>query len=161
MHLHRFKTFKGTHRKIKTLKSIESNPIRPKDVAAATFMATATTTPELFTNVISTFIAESDMGIGTIIGSLMFNTLGVAAVAAMAAKAVNCSVLSSEFLSMYINFSQLAASSIGMVAHNAGLHFVQHKHLCFGRFFLGHNNNIDRIVHYGRHVLSLFRNIVQ
>lgn len=47
-------------------------------------MATATTTPELFTNVISTFVAESDMGIGTIIGSLMFNTLGVAAVAAIA-----------------------------------------------------------------------------
>lgn len=47
-------------------------------------MATATTTPELFTNVISTFVAESDMGIGTIIGSLMFNTLGVAAVAALA-----------------------------------------------------------------------------
>lgn len=47
-------------------------------------MATATTTPELFTNVISTFIADSDMGIGTIIGSLLFNTLGVAAVAALA-----------------------------------------------------------------------------
>lgn len=47
-------------------------------------MATATTTPELFTNVISTFVADSDMGIGTIIGSLMFNTLGVAAVAALA-----------------------------------------------------------------------------
>lgn len=51
-------------------------------------MATATTTPELFTNVISTFIAESDMGVGTIIGSLMFNTLGVAAVAALAAGVV-------------------------------------------------------------------------
>lgn len=38
-----------------------------------------------FTNVISTFITESDIGIGTIIGSLMFNTLGVAAVASFAA----------------------------------------------------------------------------
>lgn len=55
-----------------------------KDVAAATFMATATTTPELFTNVISTFVIDSDLGVGTIIGSLMFNTLGVAAVAGMA-----------------------------------------------------------------------------
>ncbi|KAJ6635314.1 Sodium/potassium/calcium exchanger 5 [Pseudolycoriella hygida] len=55
-----------------------------KDVAAATFMATATTTPELFTNIISTFIMDSDMGVGTIIGSLMFNTLGVAAIAGLA-----------------------------------------------------------------------------
>lgn len=49
-----------------------------QDVAAATFMAVATTTPEFFTNVISTFITESDVGLGTIIGSLFFNTLGVA-----------------------------------------------------------------------------------
>lgn len=59
-----------------------------KDVAAATFMATATSTPELFTNVISVFIAESDMGLGTIIGSMMFNTLGVAALAALSAPKV-------------------------------------------------------------------------
>lgn len=56
-----------------------------KDVAAATFMAVASTTPELFTNLISTFIADSDMGLGTIIGSMMFNTLGVAACAGLAA----------------------------------------------------------------------------
>lgn len=56
-----------------------------QDLAAATFMAVATTTPEFFTNVIGTFITESDIGLGTIIGSLMFNTLGVAAVASLAA----------------------------------------------------------------------------
>lgn len=56
-----------------------------QDLAAATFMAVATTTPEFFTNVISTFITESDIGLGTIIGSLMFNTLGVAGVASLAA----------------------------------------------------------------------------
>lgn len=55
-----------------------------QDLAAATFMAVATTTPEFFTNVISTF-QESDIGLGTIIGSLLFNTLGVAAVASLAA----------------------------------------------------------------------------
>lgn len=52
-------------------------------------MATATTTPEFFTNVISTFITESDIGLGTIIGSLMFNTLGVAAVASLATRKVS------------------------------------------------------------------------
>lgn len=47
-------------------------------------MSIATTTPEFFTNMISTFIAESDMGLGTILGSMLFNTLGVAAVASLA-----------------------------------------------------------------------------
>uniref|UniRef100_A0A1L8DK38 Putative k+-dependent ca2+/na+ exchanger nckx1 n=1 Tax=Nyssomyia neivai TaxID=330878 RepID=A0A1L8DK38_9DIPT len=57
-----------------------------KDVAAATFMATATTMPEFFTNCLSTFLTKSDMGLGTIIGSMLFNTLGVAALASVAAK---------------------------------------------------------------------------
>ncbi|XP_049822385.1 sodium/potassium/calcium exchanger 3-like [Aethina tumida] len=56
-----------------------------KDVAAATFMSTATSCPELFTNVISTFVTQSDLGIGTIVGSSMFNTLGVAALGGLAA----------------------------------------------------------------------------
>lgn len=47
-------------------------------------MSVATTTPELFTNLISTFVTESDMGVGTILGSMMFNTLGVAAVGGLA-----------------------------------------------------------------------------
>ncbi|XP_070508331.1 sodium/potassium/calcium exchanger 5-like [Chironomus tepperi] len=54
-----------------------------QDVAATTFMATATTIPEFFTNTISTFIAESDMGLSAIIGSMLFNTLGVAACASL------------------------------------------------------------------------------
>lgn len=52
-------------------------------------MATATATPEMFTNVISTFIAESDMGLGTIIGSLMWNILGVASVSSLANRNVS------------------------------------------------------------------------
>lgn len=60
-----------------------------QDVAAATFMAVAGTTPEFFTNTISTFIADSDMGIGTIMGSLLFNTLGVAGIAGLASKTVH------------------------------------------------------------------------
>ncbi|XP_058464150.1 sodium/potassium/calcium exchanger 3-like [Malaya genurostris] len=57
-----------------------------QDVAAATFMAIAGSTPEFFTNTISTFIAESDMGLGTVMGSLLFNTLGVAALAGLATR---------------------------------------------------------------------------
>lgn len=57
-----------------------------RDVAAATFMATATTMPEFFTNTISTFVTDSDLGIGAIIGSMLFNVLGVSGCAALAAK---------------------------------------------------------------------------
>ena len=38
-----------------------------------------TSSPEFFTNVIGTFITESDLGIGTIIGTAVFNIFGVIA----------------------------------------------------------------------------------
>ncbi|XP_046743569.1 sodium/potassium/calcium exchanger 4-like [Diprion similis] len=56
-----------------------------RDVAAATFMATATCTPELFVNLIGTFLTESDLGIGAVVGSGVFNTFGVAACGGLAA----------------------------------------------------------------------------
>jgi solute carrier family 24 (sodium/potassium/calcium exchanger), member 4 len=46
-------------------------------------MATATTIPEFFSNSIATFVADSDMGLNAIIGSTLFNTLGVAASASL------------------------------------------------------------------------------
>ena len=49
-------------------------------MAGATFMAAGTSSPEFFTNVISTFVAESDLGIGTIVGSAVFNIFGVISV---------------------------------------------------------------------------------
>ncbi|XP_013179561.1 PREDICTED: sodium/potassium/calcium exchanger 3-like [Papilio xuthus] len=57
----------------------------PQNVAAATFMSVATSCPEFFVNVISTFLTESDMGVGTIVGSAIFNALGVAAIGGLAA----------------------------------------------------------------------------
>ncbi|XP_023715513.1 sodium/potassium/calcium exchanger 4 isoform X2 [Cryptotermes secundus] len=56
-----------------------------QDVAGATFMAVATSSPELFVNIIGTFITESDLGVGTVVGSAVFNTLGVAACIGLAA----------------------------------------------------------------------------
>ncbi|GLV48646.1 zydeco [Carabus blaptoides fortunei] len=56
-----------------------------QDVAAATFMAIATSAPEFFVNVVGTFVTESDIGVGTIVGSALFNTLGVAALGGLAA----------------------------------------------------------------------------
>lgn len=59
------------------------------DVAGATFMAAATSAPELFVNVIGTFITEGDIGIGTIVGSAVFNILAVAACCGIGAGMVN------------------------------------------------------------------------
>ena len=43
------------------------------------FIFQGTSSPEFFTNVIGTFITESDLGIGTIIGTAVFNIFGVIA----------------------------------------------------------------------------------
>ena len=56
------------------------------DVAGATFMAAGGSAPELFTSVIGVFIAKNDVGIGTIVGSAVFNILFVIAACAFAAK---------------------------------------------------------------------------
>ncbi|XP_016772943.1 sodium/potassium/calcium exchanger 3 [Apis mellifera] len=50
-----------------------------EDVAGATIMATATSSPELFINIVGTFITEGDLGVGTIVGSAVFNILAVPA----------------------------------------------------------------------------------
>ncbi|XP_050507641.1 sodium/potassium/calcium exchanger 3-like isoform X2 [Diabrotica virgifera virgifera] len=51
----------------------------PHDIGGATFMATATSSPELFVNIVGTFITEGDIGLGTIVGSAVFNILAVTA----------------------------------------------------------------------------------
>ncbi|XP_064456528.1 sodium/potassium/calcium exchanger 3-like isoform X1 [Ornithodoros turicata] len=56
----------------------------PSDVAGATFMAVGTSAPELFSSVIGSFITEGDIGVGTIVGSAVFNVLGVTGVVGLA-----------------------------------------------------------------------------
>ncbi|XP_071490620.1 sodium/potassium/calcium exchanger 3-like [Diadema antillarum] len=46
-----------------------------EDVAGATFMAAGSSAPELFTSIIGVFIAKGDVGVGTIVGSAVFNIL--------------------------------------------------------------------------------------
>ncbi|XP_045777712.1 sodium/potassium/calcium exchanger Nckx30C isoform X4 [Maniola jurtina] len=47
------------------------------DVAGATFMAAGGSAPELFTSIIGVFVSFDDVGIGTIVGSAVFNILFV------------------------------------------------------------------------------------
>ncbi|XP_072424428.1 sodium/potassium/calcium exchanger 4-like isoform X1 [Chiloscyllium punctatum] len=46
-----------------------------EDVAGATFMAAGSSAPELFASVIGVFITHGDVGVGTIVGSAVFNIL--------------------------------------------------------------------------------------
>lgn len=57
-----------------------------EDVAGATFMAAGGSAPELFTSIIGVFIANSDVGIGTIVGSAVFNILFVIGMCAIFSK---------------------------------------------------------------------------
>ena len=55
-----------------------------EDVAGATFMAAGSSAPELFTSVMGVFVSESDVGIGTIVGSAVFNILIIIGCCALA-----------------------------------------------------------------------------
>ncbi|CAB3361727.1 Hypothetical predicted protein [Cloeon dipterum] len=55
------------------------------DVGGATLMAAATSSPELFINVVGTFVTEGDIGVGAILGSAVFNILAVPACCGIAA----------------------------------------------------------------------------
>jgi len=54
------------------------------DVAGATFMAAGGSAPELFTSIIGVFIARTNVGFGTIVGSAVFNVLFVIGACAVA-----------------------------------------------------------------------------
>ena len=45
----------------------------PDDVAGATLMAAGASSPELFSSIVSLFITHSALGLGTIVGSEIFN----------------------------------------------------------------------------------------
>lgn len=59
-----------------------------EDVAGATFMAAGGSAPELFTSLIAVFFARDNVGIGTIVGSAVFNILFVIGMCAIFSKTV-------------------------------------------------------------------------
>eukprot|EP00980_Cylindrotheca_fusiformis_P020681 scaffold7719_cov95-Cylindrotheca_fusiformis.AAC.3 len=58
------------------------------DVAGATLMAAGGSAPELFTSIFGTFVQKSEVGIGTVVGSAVFNVLFVIAMCALFTKEV-------------------------------------------------------------------------
>ncbi|KFZ59112.1 Sodium/potassium/calcium exchanger 4, partial [Antrostomus carolinensis] len=79
-----------------------------EDVAGATFMAAGSSTPELFASVIGVFITHGDVGVGTIVGSAVFNILCIVGVCGMFAGQVVCLTQWAVFRdSMYYTISVL------------------------------------------------------
>ena len=64
---------------VPSLEQITKKLNMDSDVAGATFMAAGSSAPELFASVIGVFITESDIGLGTIVGSAVFNILFIVA----------------------------------------------------------------------------------
>uniref|UniRef100_A0A672NKN2 Solute carrier family 24 member 6a n=1 Tax=Sinocyclocheilus grahami TaxID=75366 RepID=A0A672NKN2_SINGR len=60
---------------VPSLEKICENLHLSEDVAGATFMAAGSSAPELFTSLIGVFITKGDLGVGTIVGSAVFNIL--------------------------------------------------------------------------------------
>ncbi|XP_041838722.1 sodium/potassium/calcium exchanger 3-like isoform X1 [Melanotaenia boesemani] len=80
-----------------------------EDVAGATFMAAGSSAPELFTSVIGVFITKGDVGVGTIVGSAVFNILCIIGVCGFfAGQAVKLSHWALLRDSIYYTFSIIA-----------------------------------------------------
>mmetsp|Transcript_10960 Transcript_10960/g.30285 ORF Transcript_10960/g.30285 Transcript_10960/m.30285 type:complete len:642 (-) Transcript_10960:85-2010(-) len=58
----------------------------PNDIAGATLMAAGASSPELFSSIVALFITHSALGLGTIVGSEVFNQLIICAGAVYASK---------------------------------------------------------------------------
>ncbi|XP_075388417.1 sodium/potassium/calcium exchanger 5 [Tenrec ecaudatus] len=59
------------------------------DVAGATFMAAGSSAPELVTAFLGVFVTKGDIGISTILGSAMYNLLGISAACGLLSRTVS------------------------------------------------------------------------
>ncbi|XP_049339847.1 sodium/potassium/calcium exchanger 3 isoform X1 [Astyanax mexicanus] len=76
---------------VPSLEKICENLHLSEDVAGATFMAAGSSAPELFTSLIGVFITKGDVGVGTIVGSAVFNILVIIGV---------CGIFSGQTISL-------------------------------------------------------------
>ncbi|NWW92115.1 NCKX3 protein, partial [Rhynochetos jubatus] len=93
-----------------------------EDVAGATFMAAGSSAPELFTSVIGVFITKGDVGVGTIVGSAVFNILCIIGVCGLFAGQVVA--LSSWSLLRDSIYYTLSVVALIVVSHHALLSWV-------------------------------------
>lgn len=75
-----------------------------QDVAGASVMAAAVACPELFVNILATFFAEGDVGIGTVVGTGLFNILLVPGLCILMSDQKVCKVISIRLSMEKIHF---------------------------------------------------------
>lgn len=71
---------------VPSLEKISETLSLSADVAGATFLAAGSSAPEFFTSLADTFSTSNSVGVGTIVGSAMFNILVIVAMAAASTK---------------------------------------------------------------------------
>ncbi|XP_027896351.1 sodium/potassium/calcium exchanger 4 isoform X4 [Xiphophorus couchianus] len=124
-----------------------------EDVAGATFMAAGSSAPELFASVIGVFITHGDVGVGTIVGSAVFNILCIIGVCGIFAGQVVLLTWWAVFRdSFYYILSVIALiafiydekivwwESLVLVLMYAGYILVMKFNSSMQRFFMGKSN---------------------
>ncbi|PWA27480.1 hypothetical protein CCH79_00000498 [Gambusia affinis] len=124
-----------------------------EDVAGATFMAAGSSAPELFASVIGVFITHGDVGVGTIVGSAVFNILCIIGVCGIFAGQVVVLTWWAVFRdSFYYTLSVVALiafiydgkivwwESLVLVVMYAGYILVMKFNSSMQRFFMGKSN---------------------
>ncbi|XP_068564434.1 sodium/potassium/calcium exchanger 4 isoform X2 [Cebidichthys violaceus] len=125
-----------------------------EDVAGATFMAAGSSAPELFASVIGVFITHGDVGVGTIVGSAVFNILCIIGVCGIFAGQVVILTWWAVFRdSFYYTLSVLALiafiydgkidwwESLILVVMYAGYILIMKFNTSMQRFFMGTKSN--------------------
>lgn len=111
-------------------------------VAGATFMAAGGSAPELFTSVIGVFVSFDDVGIGTIVGSAVFNILFVIGMCAIFSKTLlsltwwplfrDCTFYSISLLVLiYFFHDNKVSKKLCSIFHSIKLNFINFMELFF------------------------------
>uniref|UniRef100_A0AAY4E621 Sodium/calcium exchanger membrane region domain-containing protein n=1 Tax=Denticeps clupeoides TaxID=299321 RepID=A0AAY4E621_9TELE len=106
-----------------------------EDVAGATFMAAGSSAPELFTSIIGVFITKGDVGVGTIVGSAVFNVLciiGVCGIFAGQAIRLSCWTLMRDSTYYTISVATLivvsrSSLSASLVLNSTVVRFLERR----------------------------------
>lgn len=104
------------------------------DVAGATFMAAGGSAPELFTSVIGVFVSFDDVGIGTIVGSAVFNILFVIGMCAIFSR----TVLSLTWWPLFRDCTFYSASLLTLIYFFRDSYIYWYEALVLFGFYLGY-----------------------
>lgn len=104
------------------------------DVAGATFMAAGGSAPELFTSVIGVFVSFDDVGIGTIVGSAVFNILFVIGMCAIFSR----TVLTLTWWPLFRDCTFYSASLITLIVFFRDNHIYWYEALVLFGFYLAY-----------------------